>query len=79
MPPAISVSLPSVLLAGLLVAAPSAVAVGQDLLPVAGGTGGTSFAQVCPAGHVLTGIRARRSDTLTGIGVRCRPVLANGT
>ena len=51
----------------------------QDVLPVVGGPGGTSFAQVCPTGHVLTGIRARRSATLDAIGVRCRPVLSNGT
>ncbi len=51
----------------------------QDVLPVVGGPGGTSFAQVCPTGHVLTGIRARRSATLDAIGVRCRPVQSNGT
>ncbi|HEX6050068.1 MAG TPA: hypothetical protein VFZ21_12395 [Gemmatimonadaceae bacterium] len=51
----------------------------QDVLPVVGGPGGTSFAQVCPTGHVLTGIRARRSTTLDAIGVRCRPVQSNGT
>jgi hypothetical protein len=70
---------PSVLLAVLFSAWPCAIAAGQDLLPVVSAAGGTSFAQVCPAGHVLTGIRARRGDTLHGVGVRCRPVLASGT
>jgi hypothetical protein len=67
------------LLAGLIVLAPWRAIAAQDLLPLVGGSGGTAFAQVCPAGYVLTGIRARRGLTLDAIGIRCRPVRADGT
>ena len=51
----------------------------QDLPPLAGGPGGTPFAQVCPEGAVLTGIRARRHRAVVGLGVRCRRVRTDGT
>ena len=70
--------LAALLVALLRVESPREVSA-QDLLPLVGGNGGNSFSLVCPNGFVLTGIRARRSLTLDGIGSRCRPVRANGT
>ena len=67
------------LLAGLTAAGFGGVAAAPDLLPLVGGPGGTSFAHVCPAGHVLTGVRVRRGITLDAIGIRCRPVQTNGS
>jgi hypothetical protein len=65
-------------IAATLLAAAHASAIGaQDVLPLIG-PGGTSFSQVCPKAFVLTGIRARRSATLDAIGIRCRPVKADG-
>lgn len=48
-------------------------------LPFIGSDGGTSFTRQCPAGQVLTGIRARAGAVIDALGVKCRPVNANGT
>ena len=62
----------------LLDVTPCTVVAAQDLLAIIGGSGGSSFSQVCPNGQVLTGIRARRGMTLDAIGIRCKPVRADG-
>ena len=61
----------------------SRAAAAQDLaaenLKLMGGTGGTAFTRSCPAGSVLTGIRARVGLAIDAIGLKCRPVQANGS
>ena len=46
-----------------------------QLLPIYGGTGGSSFTRDCGAGHVLTGLRYRSGVVVDAIGLLCRPVL----
>ena len=48
-------------------------------LPPIGTDGGTFFTRQCPAGQVLTGIRARAGAVIDALGIKCRPVNANGT
>ena len=61
----------------------SRAAAAQDLaaenLKLMGGTGGTAFTRSCPAGSVLTGIRAKVGLAIDAIGIKCRPVQANGS
>lgn len=69
------------ILGGLLLVSRGAAP--QDLaaenLKLMGGTGGTAFTRSCPAGSVLTGIRARVGLAIDAIGLKCRPVQANGS
>ena len=51
----------------------------QQLLPVYGGAGGTSFNRSCGAGKVLTGLRFRAGLMVDAVGLLCRPVSATGT
>lgn len=51
----------------------------QQLLPVYGGAGGTSFNRSCGAGKVLTGLRYRAGLLVDAVGLLCRAVNANGT
>jgi hypothetical protein len=48
-------------------------------LPIIGSDGGTAFTRQCPAGQVLTGIRARTGVLIDALGIRCRPVNGNGS
>lgn len=69
--------------ATLLFGALAAVIRAQDsdaqALPAIGTDGGTSFTRQCPAGQVLTGIRARAGVVIEALGISCRPINANGT
>lgn len=47
-------------------------------LPLVGSSGGTAFARQCPPDQVVSGVRARLGRVIDAIGIRCRPVLANG-
>ena len=51
----------------------------QQLLPVYGGAGGTSFSRSCGVGKVLTGLRFRAGLLVDAVGLLCRPVSATGT
>jgi hypothetical protein len=49
-------------------------------LPLLGlSPGGNAFVRECPANHVLTGFRIRRGLAVDGIGIKCRPIKADGT
>lgn len=48
-------------------------------LTLIGGTGGTAFTRQCPQGQVLTGIRARAGLVIDALGIKCRPINANGS
>ena len=48
-------------------------------LPAIGSDGGTSFTRQCPAGQVLTGIRARAGLVIHALGIKCRQINGNGT
>jgi hypothetical protein len=49
-------------------------------LPLIGlGSGGTAFTRQCPAGQVLTGLRVRAGLVIDALGIKCRPVNANGS
>jgi len=52
---------------------------GAEALPLIGSSGGTAFTRQCPQGQVLTGIRTRAGLVIDALGVKCRPVNANGT
>ena len=73
----------SVLLAlslGMVPAVPlSSSRLPEQLLPIYGGAGGTSFSRSCGAGKVLSGLRSRGGVLLDAVGLLCRPVLADGT
>lgn len=69
---------PSVVLLGLTLVAWTAGGA-QDNLTIIGGSGGTAFSRSCGAGSILTGIRARVGITVDAIGIRCRPIRADGT
>ena len=49
-----------------------------QLLPVYGGSGGTSFTRDCGSGRVLTGLRFRSGLLVDAVGILCRPVLSDG-
>jgi hypothetical protein len=55
-----------------------AVDLPPQLLPILGGSGGTSFTRSCGADKVLTGLQYRAALVVDAIGVLCRPVLATG-
>ena len=63
-----------VISAGVLDASPAV-----ENLPLIGGVGGTAFTSECPDNHVLTGFRYRRGLLVDAIGIKCRPVRADGT
>jgi hypothetical protein len=48
-------------------------------LPLIGSSRGTAFTRQCPADQVLTGVRARLGRVIEAIGIKCRPVLPNGS
>jgi hypothetical protein len=51
-----------------------------EALPLIGlGTGGIAFSRQCPSGQVLTGVRARIGLIIDALGIKCRPVNANGS
>ena len=66
----------------LMVLGPRAIAAqnnAAEALPLIGSTGGTAFTRQCPQGQVLTGIRTRAGLVIDALGIKCRPVNANGT
>lgn len=69
-----------VVFVALLLAGSRLAAQGQaaEQLDIVGGTGGSAFTRACPAGAVLTGIRARVGLAIDAIGIKCRPIGANG-
>jgi hypothetical protein len=67
------------LLAVLGVRAMAAQDNAAQALALIGGTGGTAFTRQCPQGQVLTGIRARAGLVIDALGIKCRPVNANGS
>ena len=73
---------PVVLLAFLVSLAARATAAQNNAaqaLPLVGnGNGGTAFTRQCPAGQVLTGVRVRAGLVIDALGIKCRPVNANG-
>ena len=50
-----------------------------QLLPVYGGSGGTSFNRSCGAGKVLTGMRYREGLVVDAVGLLCRAVADDGS
>jgi hypothetical protein len=50
-----------------------------QLLPVYGGSGGSSFTHDCGARHALTGLRFRTALVVDAVGILCRPVNADGS
>ena len=51
----------------------------QALPLIGSASGGTAFTRQCPPGQILTGIRARIGLVIDAIGIKCRPVNANGS
>jgi hypothetical protein len=49
-----------------------------QVLPVLGGSGGTSFSRSCGSGKVLTGFAYRASAVVDGLQLLCRTVGADG-
>jgi hypothetical protein len=72
-----------VVLASLFTAVSPAPISAQDnaaqALALIGGSGGTAFTRQCPQGQVLSGIRARAGLVIDALGIKCRPVNADGS
>lgn len=48
-------------------------------LPIHGGGGGSGYTRSCGAGRVMTGVVYRAGMLIDAVGIKCRPVAANGT
>ena len=56
------------------------IAAAQDDLRARGTVGtGTATLRACPQSAVMTGMRARVGLAIDAVGLRCRPIQANGT
>jgi hypothetical protein len=69
----------SVIAAVLSLVTPRARDLPAQLLPVLGGSGGTSFTRDCGPGRVMTGLRYRTGTVVDALGLLCRPVASDGT
>ena len=50
-----------------------------QLLPIIGGSGGTSFSRNCGTGRVLTGLQYRSGLVVDAVSLLCRTVRSDGT
>ena len=58
---------------------PLAADLPTQYLPINGGGGGSGFTRSCGTGKVLTGFVARTGMLIDAVGIKCRPVAANGS